>query len=79
MLNKELLIAAKGQTEGSIKLTVGKQTYSVGYSKGASGSVSKVPYWHVNEKPGEMIALFCQNTLTFLMLSDYKPALLRLQ
>lgn len=71
MLNKELLIAAKGQTEGPIKLTVGKQTYSVGYSKGAGGSVSKVPYWHVNEKPGEMIALFSQNTLTFLMLSDY--------
>lgn len=74
MLNKKLLITTKGQTEGSIKLTVSKHTYSLGYSKGVHGSVSKVPYWHVNEKPGEMIALFCQDTITFLMLSDYKPA-----
>lgn len=74
MLNKKFLIATKGQTAGHIKLTVGSDGKSFGYSEGTHGSVSKVPYWHVNGKPGAMIALFCHSNATFLTHSEHKPA-----
>lgn len=62
MLNKELLMATEGQTEGHIKLTVGNARSTYGYRNDGSvyecGSVSKVPTWNLNGRPIAITGLY---------------------